>query len=131
MATVADYPMDYREPWIDERGLIRAQTGSERRTKEAVEHSLDVAEALTADGKRQGIIDARALTHADPDAWLAFVYRIDSIVTALAVLVSDMTTPTMTVLLERFNNRLFLAAQFRDEESAVAWLESLQTDPDA
>ena len=117
--------MDYREPWIDDNGFIRAQTADEYHTKGLVEHTLNVAFALTADERRQGILDARAFTSASPQAWVVFIERLAATVTALAILVSDETSPQVNRFQAEIDSLRIPCRPFTDEESAVTWLRSL------
>ena len=117
--------MDYREPWIDSNGFIRAQTSGEYRTNNLVEHTLNIAYALTVDERRQGILDARAPTSASPQTWVVFLERLASIVTALAILVSDKTSPQVNRFQAEIDSLRIPCRPFTDEESAVTWLRSL------
>ncbi len=117
--------MDYREPWIDSNGFIRAQTGGEYRPMDFVEHTLNGASALTADGRRQGVLDARSFTSASPQAWVVFIERLASVVTALAILVSDETSPQINRFQAEIDSLPVPCRPFTDEESAVTWLRSL------
>ena len=117
--------MDYREPWIDSNGFIRTQTGGEYRTDNLVEHTLNVASALTTDERRQGILDARTSTSANPQTWVVFLERLASIVAALAILVSDETSPQISRFQAEIDSLRIPCRPFTDEESAVTWLRSL------
>ena len=124
---VDDYPADTQEPWIDDDGFLRARTGGVHRTRVATEHTLRIAAALTASGPRPGIWDIRTLTSADPDAWPPFIDQIPSLLSALAMLVSDATSHQAIVFQDAINALLVPCRLFKDVESAVAWLKSLDT----
>ena len=117
--------MDYREPWIDSNGFIRAQTGGEYRTNNLVEHTVNIASALTADERRQGILDARASTAPSPQTLVVYIERLAFIVTALAILVSDETSPLISRFQAEIDSQRIPCRPFTDEESAVTWLRSL------
>ena len=120
------YPTDTREPWIDDDGFIRIRIGGHR-TRAASEHGLRIAAALTASGPRQGIMDLRATTSVGADVWPSFINQIRSILSALAMLVSDETSHQAIVFQDTINALLIPCRVFEDDESAVAWLKSLHT----
>jgi hypothetical protein len=122
---MATYPSEYREPWVDDCGFLRFQTGDERRTREIVEYSFRLAADLTADGKRPLIVDARAMTSAEPGAWRAITERLTSVASALAIMVGDTTPTSITGWPQLFDSLLLPCQVFGDEESAVAWLRTL------
>ncbi len=82
---MAGYPADYGQPWIDDNGFLRFRTGEERRTKDLVEETFRVASTLTGGEKIPWLVDARAMTSADPRAWLAITERLGLIASALAI----------------------------------------------
>ena len=125
---VADYPTEPREPWIDENGFLCVRTGNERRTKAIVERNFRTAAVLTEGKRRPWMVDARALTGADPVAWVAITERIGGSATSLAILVSNATTAEMANWQSRFDSLLLPCRMFIDEESAVAWLKASNRD---
>ena len=127
MQSMTPRPTEPREPWIDDNGFLRFQTGTERRTKEIVEHTFGIAAALTADGPLPWIVDAREMSSAEPRAWVVIAEKLTSITTALAILTTDMTPPALNTWQEMFDSLLVPCRVFADEESAVAWLLSLET----
>jgi len=127
MCGVAGYPTDHREPWIDDNGFLRVQTGAAHRTRAAVEHDLQIASAFTVNGLHKTIWDARAAADIDREIWVPLINRLTSIVAALAVLVSDVTQSETVVFAERINTLLAPCQVFAEEESAVAWLQSIET----
>jgi hypothetical protein len=82
-------PIDYREPWIDDDGFVRFRTGDERRTPDIVESTFRVIATLTTGKVRPWLVDARAMTSAEPRAWLAITERLTAFASALAILKSD------------------------------------------
>lgn len=121
-----DYPTDHHSPWIDDLGFLRVRTGKKRRTRAALEHDLALASALAADGLLRTIWDARAAQVFDTDAWVPLIKRLNSIVSALAVLISDTTTSHAQTFGEQINVLLLPCRVFTDETEAVAWLSSLE-----
>ena len=121
------YPTDTEEPWIDDDGLMRVRIGGLHRTRAASEHTLRIAAALTASGPRQGIMDIRATTSADLDVWPSFLDQIPLLLSALAMLVSDATSRQAILFQDKINALLVPCRVFADDESAVAWLKSLDT----
>ena len=122
-----DYPTDTQEPWIDDDGLMRVRIGGLHRTRAASDLTLRIAAALTASGPRQGIMDIRATTSADPDLWPPFIEQIPSLLSALAMVVSDATSHQAMSFQDAINALLVPCQVFEDDESAVAWLKSLDT----
>ena len=72
------------------------------------------------------IWDARAAQVFDTDAWVPLIKRLNSIVSALAVLISDTTTSHAQTFGEQINVLLLPCRVFTDETEAVAWLSSLE-----
>jgi hypothetical protein len=120
------YPTDHRTPWIDDNGFLRVRTGNERRTMTAFEQDLRVAFALTADGPLRTILDSRATESFELEVWVTLTARISQLVSALAVLVSDVTSPLALSFREQIDKLLLPCQAFTDEESAVTWLKSIK-----
>ena len=115
---MASYPTEYRLPWVDDNCFLHFQTGDERRTREIIEQSFGLAADLTADGKRPLIVDARAMTSAEPGAWRAITERLTSVASALAIVVSDTTPNSIIGWQQLFDSLLLPCRLFDDEESA-------------
>lgn len=126
MVDVTDPPTDHRSPWVDEHGFLRVRSGSERRTKVALEEDLRKAFELTRNGRRKTILDARATDSYELEVWTTLVQRISRIVSSLAVLVSDSTSPQVLAFVDQIDKLLLPCRAFEDEESAFAWLEPLR-----
>ena len=126
---VTDYPTDYRGPWIDDNGLLRARTGSRHRTRKLVENDVHLASALTSDGPLPFIVDIRAFTTGTPGAWAFFNERVVSLASAIAFLVSDKTPSRVNTISEIINSHLIPCRVFTDDEPAIDWLKSVHTNP--
>jgi len=128
-ADVDTYPTDHRSPWIDENGFLRVRTGSERRTRAALELDLRRAATLAEDGLLQTIWDARAAGDIDPDVWIPLIKRIASIVSELAVLVDGATTSHAVAFAGQIDALLLPCRAFSLEPEAIAWLNSIERRP--
>ena len=124
---MADYPTDTVQPWIDDDGFLRARTGTARRTKATTEIAMRNAAALAASGLRKAIWDIRGFTSVEMDAWITFLDVLPKVVSALAMVVSDDTMTQALTFQEEINRLLVPCRLFEDDESAVAWLKSLET----
>ena len=124
---MADYPTDTVQPWIDDDGFLRARTGTAHRTTATTENAMRNAAALAASGPKQAIWDVRGFTSVDMDAWLVFLDWLPTVVSALAMVVSDDTMTQALTFQEEINRLLVPCRLFEDDESAVAWLKSLET----
>ena len=123
---MAKYSSEHREPWIDDDGFLRFRMGDVPRTRENVERTFRVAAALTGGSQLPLIVDARAMTSADPRAWVAITENLTSVATSLAILVSDETPAVMNAWQDRFNSLILPCRVFADEESAIAWSKSFK-----
>jgi hypothetical protein len=83
------HPIDYPQPWIDDDGFVRFRAGDERRTPDIVEIAFRVIATLTAAEVRPWLVDARAMSPAEPRAWLAITERLTAFASAVAILKSD------------------------------------------
>ena len=72
-------------------------------------------------------MDIRATTSVDLDVWPSFVDQIPLLLSALAILVSDATSHDAILFKDHINTLLVPCRVFADDESAVAWLKSLDT----
>lgn len=123
--SVSEAPLDHREPWLGEDGIARVVVGRQHRSTEQVKGTIHNAKALATHEPLRWIIDARTMTSIDPDAWVVFTDEIASMISRLAILVSE-STPSVVHAFEASINKLLVPCQtFSDEESAVAWLGSL------
>jgi hypothetical protein len=62
----------------------------------------------------------------DSDGWVPLIRQLESIVSHLAVLVSHTTTPQATLFQKRVDTLGIRSQAFAEEDSAVAWLKSLE-----
>ena len=72
-------------------------------------------------------MDIRGTTSVDLDVWPSFLDQIPLILSALAILVSDTTSRQAILFPDKINALLVPCRVFADDESAVAWLKSLDT----
>jgi hypothetical protein len=90
---VADYPTGFRDPWVDDDGMLHFQLGVKRPSQTKVMQMFRNAARLTRYGTRLLVIDARAMRLAPPaGVWTFAPYRLASIARVIAFLFSEMTT---------------------------------------
>jgi hypothetical protein len=61
-----EMPIDDRDPWVDENGLLRIQFGNRPRSLADAQRTIRLAEATPAGRRMPMPIDARALTEMPP-----------------------------------------------------------------
>lgn len=124
---MADYPTDFRDPWVDDDGMLHFQLGVKRPSLTKVMQMFRNAGRLTRDGTRLLVVDARAMRLAPPArVWTFAPYRLASIARAIAFLFSEMT-PTEVRKFQKgvaalgIPNRVFEEGA---EVEAITWLKS-------
>ena len=125
MAPMASYPTDYRDPWIDENGLLHFQIGMQRPSMTRVREMFQQARELTAEGLLPLIVDGRAMRIGPPaPVWTFAIYRLAGIASAIAFLFSDESPPEVWKFQKGLGALMLPTRTFEEEEEAVAWLQS-------
>ena len=125
MAGVVDYPTEFRDPWIDDDGMLHFQLGVKRPSLAGVMHMFRNAGRLTRDGTRLLMVDARAMRLAPPArVWTFAPYRLNSLAHAIAFVFSEMT-PTEVRKFQKGVASLGIPNRvFEEEGEAIGWLKS-------
>ena len=122
---MADYPNEFRDPWIDDLGLLHFQIGVKRPSLARVMQMFRNAGRLTRDGTRPLVVDARAMRLAPPArVWTFAPYRLASIASAIAFLFSEMTPTEVRKFQQGVASLGIPNRVFHEEGEAIAWLES-------
>ena len=122
---MVDYPIEFRDPWIDDDGMLHFQLGVKRPSLARVMQMFRNAGRLTRDGTMLLVVDARAMRIAPPArVWTFAPYRLTSIARAIAFLFSEMT-PTEVRKFQKGVASLGIPNRvFEEEGQAIAWLKS-------
>lgn len=119
------YPTEFRDPWIDDDGMLHFQLGVKRPSLTRVMQMFRNADRLTRDGTRPLVVDARAVRLAPPArVWTFAPYRLTSIASAIAFLFSEMTPTEIRKFQKGIASLGIPNRVFEGEEEAVAWLKS-------
>jgi len=122
---VVDYPTEFRDPWIDDNGMLHFQLGVGRPSLARVMQMFRNARRLTRDGTMLLVVDARAMRIAPPArVWTFAPYQLTSIASAIAFLFSEMT-PTEVRKFQKGVASLGIPNRvFSEEGEAIVWLNS-------